>query len=324
MAIDRTRFFSTVRPMFGGRLTQSQVDGMNAILDGWEARMPNEDMRWLAYMLATAFHETRFTMKPVREAFWLSEDWRRRNLPYYPYYGRGYVQLTHRTNYLKAGNFVGDDLVSTPDLALRPDHAAIIMFIGMTEGWFRRDQNGVPHTLKRYFNNTVDDPIRARRIINGYEEGVAEDIAEYHKVFLRALGAQVFRDTFADEIFEASHLETIANIDQPFTRRIRPLMEMPTEHALTDTRQMVTEIVSAYVSNNEMAPEALPDLVTNVYLALSLATNVNSRVTDDYDETEPEADAAIALDAAKRRRGRRANYEKPNRPGADEELPGVP
>lgn len=41
---------------------------MNAILSEWEAR-GLLDKRWLAYMLATAFHETGSRMQPVRETF---------------------------------------------------------------------------------------------------------------------------------------------------------------------------------------------------------------------------------------------------------------
>src|SRR6478672_9791300 len=131
MAIDRQHFFQGARALFGGRYKQSQVDGLNAILDHWDEAAPDADRRWLAYMLATAFHETAREMQPVREAFWLPEEWRRRNLRYYPYYGRGFVQLTWQDNYARAGAFVGADLVSRPDLALRLDFAAAIMRVGM-------------------------------------------------------------------------------------------------------------------------------------------------------------------------------------------------
>jgi hypothetical protein len=124
MAVSRQGFFSKIRSLFGGHLDQSQVDGMNAILDAFERALPQGDLRWLAYMLATAFHETAKTMQPVREAFWLSEDWRRKNLRYYPYYGRGYVQLTWKENYERAGVRVGANLVASPDLAMRDDIAA--------------------------------------------------------------------------------------------------------------------------------------------------------------------------------------------------------
>ena len=56
-----------------------------------KARWPTA---WCAYGLATAWWETNKTMQPVREAYWLSEAWRKPNLRYYPHYGRGYVQLT--------------------------------------------------------------------------------------------------------------------------------------------------------------------------------------------------------------------------------------
>ena len=66
--IDRDKFFGRVRVMpFGGALHQGQVDGCNAILDAWEARPAFTDLRWLAYMLATAKWETAHTMQPIEE-----------------------------------------------------------------------------------------------------------------------------------------------------------------------------------------------------------------------------------------------------------------
>lgn len=182
-------------PSLGG---QKQKAGMKAIIDGFEEHLAGADLRWLAYMLATAFHETAATMEPVREAFWLSENWRKTNLSYYPYYGRGYVQLTHKGNYKTAGDDIGVDLVNKPDLAMDLANAARIMFLGMTEGWFRGDSHG-RHKLSRYFSNDVDDPIGARNIINGKEVKViagkettiAAVIADYHAVFLAALQAAI-------------------------------------------------------------------------------------------------------------------------------------
>ena len=74
----------------------------------------------IAYVLATVQWETAQTFRPVREAFWLSEDWRRRNLRYYPYYGRGFVQITWKNNYEKYSKLLGVDLVNNPDLAMEP------------------------------------------------------------------------------------------------------------------------------------------------------------------------------------------------------------
>lgn len=69
--------------------------------------------------------ETAHTFKPVREAFWLSEEWRRLNLWYWPFYGRGYVQTTHSYNYAALGPLVGLDLLADPDRALEPWVAAV-------------------------------------------------------------------------------------------------------------------------------------------------------------------------------------------------------
>ena len=77
-----------------------------------------------AAALGTIAVETASTFAPVREAFWLDEDWRRRNLRYYPYYGRGYIQLTWDYNYRSAGAALGVDLVAAPDRAMEPDIAA--------------------------------------------------------------------------------------------------------------------------------------------------------------------------------------------------------
>jgi hypothetical protein len=73
----------------------------------------------IAYILATTEWETGHTFKPVKEAFRRSEQWRRTNLRYYPYYGRGYVQLTWKRNYEAYGGILGLDLVNDPDLTLK-------------------------------------------------------------------------------------------------------------------------------------------------------------------------------------------------------------
>jgi hypothetical protein len=44
-----------------------------------------------AGVVATTKIETASTFEPVREAFWVGEAWRKENLRYWPYYGRGYL-----------------------------------------------------------------------------------------------------------------------------------------------------------------------------------------------------------------------------------------
>ncbi len=90
-----------------------------------------------AYILATGWWETARTMKPVREGFYLGDRAAafRRSLRYWPWYGRGQVQLTWEANYRKAGAEVGADLIADPDLALSAEIAAEVLVQGSLEGW---------------------------------------------------------------------------------------------------------------------------------------------------------------------------------------------
>jgi hypothetical protein len=128
-----------------------------------------------AYVLATAFWETARTMGPVREAFWLDEGWRRRNLRYYPWYGRGYVQLTWEANYERMGARLDLDLTTDPDVVMQPDKAAKILVLGMREGLF------TGKCLDDYLTRDASDYRGARRIVNGTDKAgpIAELAREY-------------------------------------------------------------------------------------------------------------------------------------------------
>jgi hypothetical protein len=133
-------------------------------------------------------------MQPVREAFWLSESWRKANLAkYYPYYGRGYVQLTWRKNYERADKELGlgGKLVANLDLAMKAEVSAPIMIKGMEEGWFCASKDGARHTLARHVARSGASSRAqyqsARRIINGVDK--ADKIAGEAIVFQSALQA---------------------------------------------------------------------------------------------------------------------------------------
>lgn len=134
-----------------------------------------------AYILATAYWETARTMEPVKEAYWLSEDWRRKNLRYYPWYGRGFVQLTWEANYKRAKEELGIDFVGDPNKALEADPASRVLVIGSMEGWFTGKKISDYITLKK------SDFFNARRVINGRDK--ASDIAQIAKDYDKALEA---------------------------------------------------------------------------------------------------------------------------------------
>lgn len=182
--IDRVNFYNKVRASFG-KLKQSQVEGFEAILNEWEAS-GLIDLRWLAYILATSWHETAATMQAIEEygkgkgRYYGKPDPRTGHI----YYGRGYVQLTHYDNYLKMGKILGYDLVNHPALALDTTVAVKIMFEGMTNGKsFAGDFTG--KHLGNYFNKTKEDWEGARMIINGKDK--KKLIAGYAMSFYDAL-----------------------------------------------------------------------------------------------------------------------------------------
>jgi putative chitinase len=180
--INRIFFFDQVRRvLFHRALRQAQTDGLNAILDGWEVKYSDDDDRWLAYALATTYHETDQKMQPIEEYG------KGRGLPYGKpdpdtgqiYYGRGFVQLTWKKNYDIMGREIGVDLVSHPDLALDLPNATQIMFVGMIGGLF------TGKSLANYFNESASDWIGARRIINGQDK--AQAIAVFGQNFYSAI-----------------------------------------------------------------------------------------------------------------------------------------
>lgn len=134
-----------------------------------------------AYVLATSFWETNRTMQPVEEAYYLGAkaDAYRRKLRYYPWHGRGFVQLTWKDNYKRAGANIGVDLIADPRRAMDPNNAAKILVAGSRDGWF------TGRKLSDYINATKTDYVNARRIINGTDK--ASEIASIARSYEAAL-----------------------------------------------------------------------------------------------------------------------------------------
>jgi putative chitinase len=196
--IDRDFFFQRIRQtLFEGSLQPKQVKGLTVILNRWDQEHSAAgDRRQLAYILATAFHETAATMQPIRERggkSYLQANYdiagdnparARANGNTEPgdgarYAGRGYVQLTWKNNYRRVGDLIGVDLVSSPDHALEPENAATILILGMEEGWF------TGRRLVDYFTGTRAEWMQARRIVNGLDQ--AGLIAGYGRRFFAAM-----------------------------------------------------------------------------------------------------------------------------------------
>lgn len=185
--MDKEKFFDSVRPHIN--LTTQNVQGFNKFLDYLE--QTNWQINYAAYGTATGFWETAQTMHPVREAYWLSENWRKKNLRYYPWYGRGLIQTTWKRNYIeiaKAMNLPGDTFTKNPDLLLEWEYALPALFVGMETGLY------TGKSVSDYIDD-IDEPddedyreyVNARRVVNGTDK--AKQIADLALIFEKGLKA---------------------------------------------------------------------------------------------------------------------------------------
>lgn len=167
--MNRAYFFNRIRDaVFGGKMTQSQVEGVTKILDYRDGNYPKMSDDELAYLLATVTWETAFTMQPVRE---MGGERYLRSKKYYPWVGEGLVQVTWEVNAKKFGAKKPGDLLTWP-IALRA------AFEGMIRGMFTGKK------LADYIGNGRCDYVGARRIINGTDK--AKLIAGYARSYQNA------------------------------------------------------------------------------------------------------------------------------------------
>lgn len=145
-----------------------------------------------AYVLATAYHETAATMKPIMERGGRSY-FNKYNAGTrigkvlgntqegdgYRYRGRGYAQTTGRRNYGVASMKLGVDCVGKPEYLLQSKYAAKAIVIAMIEGWY------TGHKFSRHITASKTDYVNARRIINGRDKAAL--IAGYAHKYERLL-----------------------------------------------------------------------------------------------------------------------------------------
>lgn len=181
---DPASFFASVRKITGA-LNSTQVETINGLL----ASAAHWPVGWLAYGLATAWHEAR--LMPIEEIgkgqgrpYGIPGKYRQAQ------YGRGLVQLTWDRNYewadkavAEAGLLPRGAILADFSLVMRPDVAAFILVKGMEDGAF------TGKALKDYIGQrgTMAEFTNGRCIINGTDR--AELIAEYAVQFQDAIVA---------------------------------------------------------------------------------------------------------------------------------------
>lgn len=209
--MDRAKFFAALRKrdsgVFGTSLSQSQVDGLENLLDVQAAYLPDMPLDELAYDLGTAFHETAGTMQPITERgprsyFNKYEPGTRigkilgNTVPGdgYRFRGEGHVQNTGRRNARRASQRLNAlfglklDMEVNPGLRGDPKISALSLFIGNREGWWTGKELGA--YLDGIDESDAEDLrefIKARAVVNGSDK--AEKIGRHALTFEAALKA---------------------------------------------------------------------------------------------------------------------------------------
>jgi putative chitinase len=217
--MNRATFFASVRKsVFNGSMSQSQVDGLEAILDA-SAKIGVTDIRMIAYAMATPMIETGGTYSPVTENLNYSVDalkskfGNRISSSDAAKYGRTAMQKANQeaiANIIYGGEWGKNNLGNTqpgdgwkyrgrsltqvtgrrnyakfgleenPEDAMHIKTAAEIMVKGMRDGSFTGKK------FSDYFGTNAQW-VQARRMINGLDK--AEEIAAYAQKFHTALKA---------------------------------------------------------------------------------------------------------------------------------------
>ena len=189
--------FSNFKILFNKKtIDQKFVDSVNGLFQVFN-EYNNEggtNLLYVAYMLATSYHETAYTMQAIKEygsyKYLSKYDTGRLakvlgNTPEADgdgvlYAGRGHVMITGLDNYKKFTKLLGIDLVKNPDLALDPVVSAKILTIGSLRGVFTTKK------LSNFIRTGKHlDFIRARAVINGTDK--AESIALHAEKFLACI-----------------------------------------------------------------------------------------------------------------------------------------
>lgn len=179
-----------LREFFPGKRTAA-FEGLDDLLRFLRADPDMKDPRYQAYILATVKRECGERFEPCTEigghAYFNKYEPRTplgialgntHDGDGFKYRGRGYVQLTGRTNYAMMSHMILCDVLTNPDATLVPETAYWIMSKGLILGSF------TGHKLRDFFSPTVTDWVNARKCVNGLDHAkeIAQDAIKFKEI----------------------------------------------------------------------------------------------------------------------------------------------
>ena len=154
-----------------GYLTEEQIENVNAITATY--LRTRKDIFQLAYMLATAWVESKFVLRPEARLAPGSEQFAFQS-KYWDsgYFGRGFVKIRFREVYEQFAQLVNVDIVSHPELVNDdPMVAASVLLEGMVNGHF------TGAGLSDFISPRRCDFYQARRSVSGLDNAI--EVASY-------------------------------------------------------------------------------------------------------------------------------------------------
>lgn len=192
--MDRSKFYKYLKNNLSPKLSQGQVDGLEACLNEGERRKVKKE--YLAAILAECWHETGGQMEPVKETVYadstdrnpsdatvikrLDSAFSKGQLPWVktPYwkdgwFGRGVIQLTHKANY--------DKFNVNKETALQLIPSVRVAFDGILTGGFTGKKARDYDDAKGYRYSA------SRATVNGDTKANGPKIEKYGRIFEGAL-----------------------------------------------------------------------------------------------------------------------------------------
>lgn len=180
--IQRTKFFDGYKREFG-KLNDSQVEGLETMLKGFDETPHFNLATQYANILAQTARETNWTFKPKVEGYYIKGNRKKALYNYYArnnpsalrtifpygwdsnltYEGRGRTQTTHLFNYMNISEALDIDCVENPDLLLDDEtDIKVLLHCYHTGLWTGKK-------LTDYINDNKTDYKNARRVVNGLD-----------------------------------------------------------------------------------------------------------------------------------------------------------